>query len=207
MSEFNQFINKLKTNLSNGLPGRSAQLKMAPTFSDGTGLPIETNKLTRESAVLICVYPDNGTVNTILIKRTTYNGPHSGQISFPGGKREPFDCSIEATALREAKEEIGIDISKVTVLGTLSPLYIPLSNYMVIPIVGVIPKPENISLNLQEVEYTINVNLQDFKQEENILVKTQNIGNNPVTAPFYSIGNEVVWGATAMIIAEFAELY
>lgn len=207
MSEFDLFINKLRKNLSNKLPGQAAQQKMAPTFLDGTGLSSRTNESTRESAVLICVYPDNKTASTVLIKRTTYNGPHSGQISFPGGKREPFDHSIEATALREAEEEIGIDTSTVTVLGTLSPLYIPLSNLIVIPIVGVMPKPINMNLSLQEVEYTITVNLEDFKQKDKLSVKTINIGNKPVSAPFYSVGNEVVWGATAMIISELTELY
>ena len=207
MSEFNLFINRLRNNLSHMLPGQTAQQKMAPTFRNGASLSSQTNESTRESAILICIYPDNKTANTILIKRTTYNGAHSGQISFPGGKREPFDHSIEATALREAEEEIGIDISTVTVLGALSALYIPLSNHMVTPIVAVMPKPKNLRPNLQEVEYTITVNLQDFKREDKVSVKTLNIGSEPVSAPFYSVGNEVVWGATAMIISELAELY
>ena len=207
MPEFNLFINRLIENLSHKLPGQDAQQKMAPTFRNGTKLSTQTNETTRESAVLICIYPDNKTANTILIKRTTYDGPHSGQVSFPGGKREPFDKSIEETALREAQEEIGVDISTVTIIGTLSPLYIPVSNHIVTPIVAVMPKPKNISPNLQEVEYTISVDLQQFKQKDRVSVKTINIENNPTSAPFYSIDQEVIWGATAMIISELTELY
>ncbi|MDD2549896.1 MAG: CoA pyrophosphatase [Bacteroidales bacterium] len=207
MPDFELFVKALRENLSDKLPGKAAQQRMAPSLRNNTGLTSQANELVRESAVLICIYPDNKTANTILIKRTTYDGPHSGQICFPGGKREHFDKSIVETALREAEEEIGIDISAVTILGALSPLHIPVSNYMVTPIVGIMPKPKSLSLDLQEVEYTITVNLQHFKQEDNVSVKALNIGSKPITAPFYCVDNEVVWGATAMIISELAELY
>jgi hypothetical protein len=77
----------------------------------------------------------------------------------------------------------------------------------VVPVIGIIPKPNNLHLNLQEVEYTISADLMKFKNPENQSVKTICINNTPISAPFYSVGNEDVWGATAMMISELTELY
>lgn len=207
MSDFNSIVERLKINLQKDLPGFKVQQRMAPSFRVGPSMPHNQNPSTRESAVLIAIYPDNGQANTILIKRAVYNGAHSGQVSFPGGKREGFDKSLIETALREAEEEIGIDPTTVEVIGTLTPLFVPVSNLTVLPVVGIMPKPSELHPNLQEVEYTITANLSDFKSPENLSVKTICIGNLPISAPFYAVKNEVVWGVTAMIISELTALY
>lgn len=207
MDFFNIIVERLRNSLYKELPGLSAQTKMAPTLRWAPEFPQHPNTTTRNSAVLISIFPDNESVKTILIKRTVYKGVHSGQISFPGGKTEESDASIVETALREAEEEVGINPQEVEVIGTLSTLFIPVSNLLVVPVIGIIPKPNNPHLNLQEVEYTIHADLMQLKKPENQSVKTICVNNTPVSAPYYSVGDEVVWGATAMIISELTELY
>lgn len=207
MNTYTQLVENLKINIKRELPGFCAQQRMAPSFRGGPGFPKNPDKHTRESAVLISIYPDDNLAKTVLIKRTVYNGPHSGQISFPGGKYEEFDNSLIDTSIREAEEEIGIEPSLIEIIGTLTPLFIPVSNLMVLPVVCLMPKPKQLNLNLQEVEYTIHPHLLDFKNPKNQSVKTISIGNKPISAPYFAINGEVVWGATAMIISELVELY
>ncbi|MFP4557556.1 MAG: NUDIX hydrolase [Bacteroidales bacterium] len=207
MDSFKSIIQRLKLNLSNELPGASAQARMAPTLRSDLHLHANPDSTTRQSAVLIPVFAYEGLASTLLIRRTTYNGVHSGQISFPGGKQEEHDTDLIQTALREAQEEVGIDPTLVKVVGTLTPLYIPVSNMMVLPVVGVMPSIKKLHLNLQEVEYTITARLSLFKNPDNFSVKTICINKQPISAPFYTIGKEEVWGATAMIISELTELY
>ncbi|MBE9518912.1 MAG: CoA pyrophosphatase, partial [Bacteroidetes bacterium] len=117
--------------LRHKLPGEKAQLRMAPTFRGNltsVGLPIE-------AAVLVLFYPSDGKTHLVFIKRNEYDGPHSAQVSFPGGAREANDLSLEETALRETREELGVD-GQIEVLGALTPLHIPVSNFMVYPFVG-----------------------------------------------------------------------
>ncbi|MFO8021101.1 MAG: CoA pyrophosphatase [Perlabentimonas sp.] len=207
MGSFDSIIQRLKVNLSNNLPGVSAQARMAPTLRSDLHLHANPDSTTRQSAVLIPIFQYEGLASTLLIKRTTYNGVHSGQISFPGGKQEENDTDLIQTALREAQEEVGIDHTLVRVIGTLTPLYIPVSNMMVLPVVGVMPSIKKLHLNLQEVEYTITAELSLFKNTDNLSVKTISINNKAISAPYYAVGKEVVWGATAMIISELTELY
>jgi 8-oxo-dGTP pyrophosphatase MutT (NUDIX family) len=209
MTNFNIIVDRIRDNLTKELPGKSAQQKMSPSFRAGVGFPTSPNSRTRQSAVLISIYPDNGIAKTILIKRTVYKGAHSGQVSFPGGKMDSSDKSIIDTALREANEEVGIDQKSVEVLGSITPLFIPVSNLLVTPVIGVInEKPHSFYPNLHEVEYIIDAFLNDFKDPNKISEKTIKVaGFIPIIAPFYSINNEFVWGATAMIISEFTEIY
>ncbi|PKP34362.1 MAG: CoA pyrophosphatase [Bacteroidetes bacterium HGW-Bacteroidetes-15] len=207
MHAFNNIVKSLKINLAKDLPGLSSQLKMAPALRDRPEFPKSPNSATKNSAVLISIFPDNKCAKTILIKRTVYKGVHSGQISFPGGKADDSDVNLIETALREAEEEVGINPSEVEVLGTLTSLFIPVSNILVVPVVGVIPKPKKLHLNLQEVEYTISVDLMQFKDIRNISVKTISVNSLSISAPYYSVENEVVWGATAMLISELTELF
>lgn len=157
--------------------------------------------------MLIAIFPLKGIASTLLIKRAVYNGVHSGQIGFPGGKVEDTDPSIIATALREAEEEVGINPESVEILGLLTSLYIPVSNMLVQPVIGLLKAHPATHLNLQEVEYTINAPLSHLKDPDNRSVKTLNVHGNPLSAPYFRVGDEQVWGATAMIISEFIELY
>ncbi len=200
-------ISEIKQNLKHPLPGNAAQLRMAPSHRDGLVRNYDANKVIRQSAVLIALFPKNDKIYTLLIKRAAYDGVHSGQVSFPGGKFEESDESLIQTALREAQEEVGIDPSKVEVLGILTPLFIPVSNMEVLPVIGLLKEKPELHLNLEEVEFTIEVPICHLKNPSNHLCKTISIRDYSIEAPYIKVDCEDVWGATAMIISEFIELY
>lgn len=194
---------KVKKEIEKGLPGFDAQKRMSPSIRTdllGNNLP---NNNTRQSAVLILLFNENNRISTLFIKRTTYNGPHSGQISFPGGKCDENDKTIQETALRETEEEIGITPSEIEILGTLTPLYIPVSNMMVHPFVGYSESKPLFQPNNQEVEYIIVTPLEDLLNPSSKSIKVIHSHGRPITAPYYSIDEEMIWGATAMILSEF----
>lgn len=196
------FIRNLEIRLKEKLPGQVSQNKMAPAVKQYYGNSLNTGK----AAVLILVFPNNGELSTILIKRTEYPGPHSGQISFPGGKTEKTDDSQITTALRETGEETGIDTGRIYILGTLTPLYIPVSNLEVLPVIGYYDTLPEFKINPAEVEYLIHIPLKHLTGDKLITEKTLRIRNKLIRAPGYSIKNEYIWGATAMIISEFIEV-
>ena len=136
MSEFDNFIEKLKIELAQALPGEKAQLKMSPF----NRLVKSHDFNARQSSVLILFYPSNNEIMTVLIVRQIYNGVHSGQISFPGGKFDESDKDLKYTALREANEEIGVLPSDIEIIGQLTKLYIYPSNMNVNPFVGYVRK-------------------------------------------------------------------
>jgi len=201
-----KIIQELKIRLRNPLPGLSAQLRMSPSFR-GDLIKNYDESQYRQSAVLISLYPENDKLNTILIKRATYDGVHSGQVGFPGGKYEETDGSLIQTALREANEEVGIIPESVEILGKLTPLHIPVSNMMVLPVVGLLYEKPELHLNLQEVEFTLAVPICHLKNPANHFQKTIGVRDRTITAPYIKVDCEDVWGATAMIIAEFIELF
>jgi 8-oxo-dGTP pyrophosphatase MutT (NUDIX family) len=204
---FKEFIERLALQLKEPLPGENAQLLMGSDrrLKDFNFMPM--NDTTRKSAVMILLYPFNNSIYSVFILRPEYEGTHSGQIAFPGGKYENADLDLETTALRETAEEIGIDISKVTVIGKLSQLFIPPSNFVVFPLVGYVNEKPVFKPDANEVkeiiEYQINVLL---KKET---VKTMEFmvrDNMKFIAPYFDVDGYVVWGATAMILSEFVEI-
>jgi 8-oxo-dGTP pyrophosphatase MutT (NUDIX family) len=199
---FNYFIKTLKEELKSDLPGKKAQMKMAPSIRDQYKL----DKENRNAGVLILLYPKNEALNIAFIKRTEYDGPHSGQISFPGGKSEDTDQDIIFTALRESYEEIGINPDKVNVLGQLTPLHIPVSNFIVYPIVGVYETTPSFKADPHEVKEVISFKLKDLLNPDNCTTKEFKYGDLSFTAPIYNPNNITIWGATAMILSEFLEI-
>ncbi|SDD08246.1 NUDIX hydrolase [Williamwhitmania taraxaci] len=203
---FDNFINSLRESLHKGLPGETVQRTMAPAarlkLMEHT-IPDET---TRMSAVLIPIFPHEGRAHIVFIKRQTYDGIHSAQVAFPGGKKEESDDNMLETALREAEEEVGIRPESVTILGTLTPLFIPISNYLVLPVIGILKERPTFYPNLQEVEYIIEMPICQLLQPNSRSVITQNLGGLPLSTPHFKAGEDMIWGATAMILAEFIEL-
>ncbi|MDI3527120.1 MAG: hypothetical protein PWR03_1303 [Tenuifilum sp.] len=196
-------IERLRYILKAELPGKDAQIIMAPSVRADKHGNSQPNLSTRESAVLILLYKSLSGFRFVLIKRQVYDGPHSGQVSFPGGKFEENDISLSQTALRETYEEIGIEPKNIELLGRLTELYIPVSNIMVHPFVGYINETPKFCLNLLEVQYVVEVDLFDLMDDRNKSVKVINSHGYPITAPYYNLKNEMVWGATAMILSEF----
>lgn len=207
METFDHFIHKLKTQLTNPLPGQNSQMKMSPITRKMELDKIKRGRKARESAVLILFYPHQNETFTVFIKRPTYPGVHSGQVAFPGGKFEEEDQTLITTALREAHEEIGIIPKEVYLLGKLTKLFIPPSNFNVLPVLAYLKKrPEFIS-DPFEVDEIIEVKLDQLlnpvnNQTREILHRSQKM----VKVPAYCVNEQIIWGATAMIINELIEV-
>lgn len=203
---FQQFTQRLAAELSKPLPGEDIQYRMAPVGRRRVN-PNASDIEYRNSSVLILLYPHGEGISTVLIKRNEYEGAHSGQIGFPGGKQEKMDISFEATALREAEEELGIDIRQVQVLGALTNVYIPVSRFKVHPYVAVTPLRPVFNPDPFEVKDILEVDIQSFTSR-NIISETTvtTSGGFKVRTPYYNLNGFIVWGATAMMISEFSAI-
>jgi 8-oxo-dGTP pyrophosphatase MutT (NUDIX family) len=160
----------------------------------------------KRSGVLILLYPKADKLHTVLIRRVTYNGAHSGQVSLPGGKKEHEDKTIIHTALREAEEEIGIDSTQVDILGKLSPLQIPVSHFEVHPVVGYLSFEPSFKIDPNEVNYIIYSEIDEFLDPSNRIKSVLTVKDELVDVPGFQLNGDFVWGATAMIINEFIDL-
>lgn len=203
MQKFDLLISKLKKQLGNSeLPGISAQLTMAPITRQEELQRMNTADNARQSAVLILFYPDTDVIRLVLIKRPVDNTVHSGQIAFPGGRVEPDDRDLIHTALREANEEVNIYPSEVKILGSLTKLHIPPSNFDVHPIVGYSKTRPRLRGN-EEVAKIIEVSVAELLDPKSKTTKTihHRLGKL-VDVPCFFIEDEVIWGATAMMLGE-----
>lgn len=203
---FEDFVEVLKSELQKDLPGFDAQKTMSPSIREDLMGNTALNSKTRQSAVLILLFPNDNEINTLLIKRPVYDGPHSGQVSFPGGKFDETDSDIQATALRETFEEVGVNSTDICIIGQLTQLYIPISNMMVHPFVGAINFKPNFNPNIKEVERIISTPIKQLVNPKNRSVRIITSHGKLITAPYFNISREFVWGATAMILAEFVEI-
>lgn len=200
---------RLSERMASPLPGLQAQLRMASKLrlkAAQTYDPDTSNA--KIGAVLIALYPDEmGIVRTVLMKRPDYDGTHSGQVSFPGGKMEEADATVIETALREAEEEVNIKPNEVKVIGQLTNLYIPPSNFLVHPVLGILERPpllmpdkhEVQSIHLPELGYLLR---DDIIEEKDIILSS----GFKMRTPYFEVDGHTVWGATAMMIAELKEI-
>lgn len=204
----NIFRDKLRVRLKQPLPGLEAQMKMVPGSRRREVMTRGNGYEAKKAAVLACFYPeDDGEIHIVLIRRNEYDGVHSGQISFPGGKLEDHDPDLVHTALREAEEETNILISQVEVLGEITDIYIPPSNFLVKAVVGWSPFRPDLIPDPSEVSEILTVPLKELtnpesRQHSEILRRDQT--RNSV--PCFIIGGNVIWGATAMLLSELVEL-
>ncbi|WP_026999813.1 NUDIX hydrolase [Eisenibacter elegans] len=207
--DFDAICAQLKKRLSQPLPGIDAHKKMAPPerFPNGGELVPELEP--RIGCVLLLLYPDHSlqTLKFPLIVRPEYKGVHSGQVAFPGGKQEEVDEDLIATALRETAEEIGVSIERSQVLGQLSQVYIPPSNFMVYPVVAAISQKPNYAPSVDEVAKIFEVSVAHIYQHRARSHKNVTYKQREFLMPFYDIGGNMIWGATAMIISEFVEIW
>ncbi len=205
---FDLVIDRLQTILSLPLPGKIGQLTMSPLPVDESrfGNPLRADH--RKGAVMMLFYPDGKNCFVPFIKRQPYDGVHSGQISFPGGKMDPEDKNLEQTALRETEEEIGVLHKDIRILGKLSDLYIPPSNFLVSPYIGYMEEKPAFQPDPFEVNRIIECSfpyLLDKKIRKRGAVSLST--GQKVVAPYFEIDNELVWGATAMILGELTYLW
>jgi 8-oxo-dGTP pyrophosphatase MutT (NUDIX family) len=197
-------IESVRTALVLPLPGRSAQVKMSTRPRPGDIPPFNDSEF-RDGAVLILLYPVGGELYLPLTKRTTSVDSHKGHISLPGGAREPGETLVQ-TALREAEEEIGVSVTEEAVMGQLSLIYVPVSRYRVTPFVAALGGRPEYHPDSNEVEELIETPLRLFLDDRDVYREWQTHLNRRMLVPFYGFGEHKIWGATAMILAEFGEL-
>lgn len=205
--EFRQRLAKLQ---KLPLPGRQAQLAMAPIerILELKRLAA-SQKTAREAAVLALFYPsDKDQTLLALILRKSYPGVHSAQVGFPGGKWEPGDRDFAHTALRETEEEVGVPMKHITLLRELTEVYIPPSNFVVKPYMGYTDERPCFVLQEDEVEQLIQVPLVELMDDSSIVEETLSTSYaSSISVPAFKLQKHIVWGATAMMLSELRQLF
>jgi 8-oxo-dGTP pyrophosphatase MutT (NUDIX family) len=196
---------RIERGLRAPLPGIPAQLRMATEPRPGHRAYFEVEGTCLKAGVLVLIYEREGELLLLLTRRTELVLHHRGQISFPGGEQHPGE-SLEATALREAAEELGLDLGPVRVLGKLTPLFIPPSNYCIYPTVAFLPGAPDLRPQPDEVAEVIEIPVSHLAGPENVRLETWTIGSRTVNVPYYAYSACKIWGATAMVLAEFLAL-
>ncbi|BAO55933.1 NUDIX hydrolase [Nonlabens marinus] len=190
------------------LPGEKAQLQMAAVERlDELQRAQLSTKTPKEAATMMLLYPKNDVPYFVLIERMISKGKHSGQIAFPGGRAEKEDADFSVTALRETEEEVGIAQSDQLLIRSVTPIYIPPSNYMVRPYLAFAKANLSFKPQPSEVKSIIEVPLMDLLDPKNISkvnLSTSYLDNTDV--PCFLLQKQVVWGATAMILYELREM-
>jgi len=197
-----QFLEKA---LDEPKPGLDAHLEMMPHPRPGHKLYSEVEDSCLKAGVLILFYPVKNRLHLIFTRRTDRVDFHQAQISFPGGQQEQ-DESFKEAAVREAHEEVNIPPDSVRILGELTPLYIPPSNYCVYPVVAFSDSRPDFLPSEHEVEEVIEVPLDHLLNPENVRREMWHYKGMDIEVPFYLYKGHKIWGATAMILAELIEL-
>jgi len=204
---FDVFLNTISAIVDLDLPATTAHIKMAPLeriaiLEKG----YENTNKAKEAAVMMLFYPKEEVTHLLLIIRNKYPGVHSSQIAFPGGKVEITDFDLKETALRETYEEIGIHADKINVIRDFSSIYIPPSNFLVFPFLGIASTELTFTLQKEEVAGIIELPLSMLLDDS--IVKTKSITTsyaNSIEVPVFQIDEHAVWGATAMMLSELKE--
>jgi len=200
----NPLLGSIKTALSQTLPGETAQMRMAP---DPLAAPQpERTAPAKGSAVLMLLYPRSDGLGLLLTERSQNVAHHKGQVSLPGGQREPGDESLWHTALREAWEETGVEPQDVEQLGLLSPIYIAGSHFCVQPFVGSTPVRGAWRPHPPEVAALLEMSLERLVDDGIKRTAEWPWMNRVRRVPYYVLDGRIVWGATAMILSEFEVL-
>ncbi len=184
------------------LPGAASHKRMLPKNRVLTVAPNEKNRL-KYSSVLLLLFPEEDDLKICLIKRPMHMKHHAGQIALPGGRIEKGETALE-TALRETNEEIGIDTANIEILGSLSELYVEVSRFIIHPFVGWLPQKPDFNINTGEVEKLILFPLNRFlSYPDEVELETV---RGKLKVPCVQFENEIIWGATAMILSEFYDI-
>jgi 8-oxo-dGTP pyrophosphatase MutT (NUDIX family) len=203
-SEINSARIRLTETLRHDLPGEMAHRLMLPK---GRELyPAADNSNTLQSSVLMLLFPNHNQINTCLIRRPAAMRNHGGQIAFPGGRTETGDKDLRETALRESFEEIGTDSSQIEIIGTLTPLYVQVSNFTINPFIGWAEIMPRFNIDSREVDEIFIVPVESFLQHSAFQSRAVTTFNGTFEVPGFYIDQLFVWGATAMIISEFNEI-
>jgi 8-oxo-dGTP pyrophosphatase MutT (NUDIX family) len=203
-----ELILRIQKALEKPLPGWDAHRKMI-NYMRPNAIDVESiDPEARHGAVLALLYPKDNIPHVALMLRNTYEGTHSGQVSFPGGKRELTDEDLIQTALREAHEEMNIQPELVTIVGPLSKVYIPPSRFLVSPFIAYASKRPDFIADPLEVAEIIEAPLHLILAESSIKQKPifVQVTNSELEVKYFDILGHTVWGATAMMLKELAEI-
>ena len=204
---FEKFTTDLRDAFNWPLPGKSAQDYLKPYLKINKNLEIPPIIKPRIGAVMALIYPIENIPHILFIERPVYDGVHSGQIAFPGGKIEQADISVLNAALRETKEEIGIAPESIQVIGPLTEVFVFASNFIVYPFVGLLNEIPDLILEEKEVASVLAIPL--YKLFESEIVKEKPIKNAlgfTLMAPYYDLEGKTLWGATAMMVSELCTI-
>ena len=204
MMDFQHFITQLEITITNYLPGEESQQKMRVNYDQSIELPFSKNNSTA-SAVLILLYLEDNEIHFFLTKRSNELEHHKGQISLPGGTQEENE-ELTHTALRETQEEIGINKTSISIIGSMTPLFVPVTGFMIHPFIGYSSNKLEPTPDPLEVEAIFSVNISDLLNEANKTIEQRNIRGYDVEVPYFKLNNYEVWGATSMILSEFRDL-
>lgn len=204
---FDKFSADLIQAIQQPLPGASAHQLMKPYLKLNKNLDAPQLLKPKLGAVMALIYPVDNIPHLLFIERPVYDGVHSGQIAFPGGKIEQKDVSFLNAALRETEEEVGVPAHQIEVAGPLSEVFVFASNFMVYPFVGILDAPPILTLQQKEVAATLHIPIPTFFKKE--IIKEKPIKNAlgfTLMAPYYDIEGKTLWGATAMMVSELCEV-
>ena len=184
-----------------------------PVFTGGPGLrppavPLDPAAV-RPAAVLVLLFPDeDGDARVVLTERVTRHGYHSGEVSFPGGRAEPDDADMAATALREAAEEVALDAraAKVRVIGRLDRFWIPVSNFEVTPVLALAERRPVLVASPDEVASIVTPRIADFLPDAPMEVVKRSIRGWPIRYSAYRVEGLSVWGATARVLSQLGAM-
>ena len=204
-ASFHDVIERLQARFGLGLPGPEAHLRMAPVRADAVERLTVTGRSCREAAVLMVLLPVAETPHVVVTVRHADLPEHAGQVSLPGGRREEGETLLE-TALREAHEEIALAPGEVEVIGPLTPLYVPPSNYCVYPFLGYVRDRPTMRPHDVEVDRIVEIPLPGLIDENTVRREDWTVRGRQLTVPYFDVGGLQIWGATAMMLAELVVL-
>jgi 8-oxo-dGTP pyrophosphatase MutT (NUDIX family) len=198
-------LSQLADRLARPLPGHDAHLSMAPRYPARRDDVSVRDRDCRDAGVLLLLLPHEGEPAVVLTVRRDHLPDHAGQISFPGGRREN-DEALSDTALREAEEEVALPSAPVRMLGHLTPLYIPPSDFCVHPFVGGLDTAPDLRPTDAEVDRVLRVPLTHLLHPDARKTELRRLDGTDIDVPYYDVAGQAVWGATAMMLAEFLEV-
>ena len=204
MTRLSDLEPRLRLALAGTLPGVEAQLRMAPIPRPGW-LPGRSPEESRPAAALLLLFPAASPVHVLLTVRSNQLPSHAGQVSMPGGAVEDGE-TLEQAALREASEETGLDAALVRVLGRLTPLHIPVSGFVLNTVVGVADARPDFRLAGTEVDQILEPSLDRLLDPTAVRRIPRLRDGLFQDVPYFAVDGVQVWGATAMVLAEFLEI-
>ncbi len=204
---FDEFLKYAPKVLNVELPATNAHRKMVPPNREELLKNTDFTKIVpKKAAVMMLFYPKNAQTHLALILRTSYNGVHSSQIAFPGGKVEADDFDLKQTALRETHEEIGVHPNTINVVKAFTEVYIPPSNFIVHPFFGYSHDELSFELQVDEVAGIVELPLEDFLDDKIIVTNTMKTSYaESIEVPGFQVEEHFIWGATAMMLSELKE--